>query len=135
MNSSALPLLALSLGASLGAFFRWQLGLWLNPPAGVLYAFPNNLPWGTWVVNVLGGLFIGLGLGLLQALPDTNPLWRLMWVTGFLGAFTTFSAFSAEVVTMLLAQQYGLALLTTVGHVLGSLLATVCGLALVQALR
>ncbi len=135
MNTSVLSVVALSIGASLGAFCRWQLGLWLNPPVGVVYAFPHSLPWGTWVVNVLGGLLIGVGVGLLQAMPDINPLWRLVWMTGFLGAFTTFSAFSAEVVAMLMVQQYGLALLTASAHVLGSLAATALGLALVQAVR
>ncbi len=135
MNASALQVVALSFGASLGAFARWQLGLWLNPPSGVQYVFPSTLPWGTLLVNVSGGLLIGIGVGVLQALPDLSPMWRLVWITGFLGAFTTFSAFSAEVVAMLSAQQWGLALLTSGAHVVGSLLATALGLALVQVFR
>jgi CrcB protein len=61
-------------------------------------------------------------------MPELNPLWRLALVTGFLGALTTFSSFSAEVVTMLVQQRYALALGTTTLHVVGSLLLTVLGL-------
>ena len=63
-----------------------------------------------------------------QALPQLDPAWRLALVTGFLGALTTFSSFSAEVVTMLTQQRYALALGTSAVHLLGSLLLTGVGI-------
>jgi CrcB protein len=118
--------LAICLGACVGALARWQLGLWLN--TGGL------LPWGTLAANLMGGYIVGLCVGVFQAMPDLDPLWRLALVTGFLGALTTFSTFSAEVVGMLLQSRYALALITAAVHLLGSLLLTILGLKTVAAL-
>lgn len=112
--------LAICIGACLGALARWRLGLWLNT-GGVL-------PWGTLAANLIGGYAIGVCVGVFQALPQLDPVWRLALVTGFLGALTTFSSFSAEVVAMLQEARYLLALLTAVTHLAGSLLLTVLGL-------
>ena len=113
--------LAICLGASAGALARWRLALWLNTPGAAL-------PWGTLVANVVGGYLIGLALAMLQALPQLDPVWRLLLVTGFLGALTTFSTFSAEVLGLLLQGRLGLALGVTLAHVAGSLLAAWAGL-------
>lgn len=113
--------LAICLGASAGALARWQLGLWLSSPGALL-------PWGTLAANLLGGYLVGVAVGLLQALPDLDPVWRLMLVTGFLGGLTTFSTFSAEVVHFLTEGRWGLALLTAGAHLMGSLLLTLLGL-------
>jgi CrcB protein len=118
--------LAICLGACVGALARWQLGLWLN--TGGL------LPWGTLAANLMGGYIVGLCVGVFQAMPDLDPLWRLALVTGFLGALTTFSTFSAEVVSMLLQSRYALAFITAALHLLGSLLLTILGLKTVAAL-
>ena len=112
--------LAISVGASIGALARWGLGLWLTP-GGVI-------PWGTLAANLVGGYLIGVCLAVFQALPDLDPAWRLAIVTGFLGGLTTFSSFSAEVVEMLMVQRYALALGTTALHLLGSLGLTVLGM-------
>lgn|SRR5574343_1628526 len=112
--------LAICIGASLGALARWRLGLWLSPG--------GLIPWGTLAANLIGGYLIGVCVAVFQALPQLDPAWRLALVTGFLGALTTFSSFSAEVVGMLQQQRYLLAC-TTVGlHLAGSLLMTVLGL-------
>lgn len=71
---------------------------------------------------------IGVCVAVFQAMPELDPAWRLALVTGFLGALTTFSSFSAEVVTMLQDERYGLALGTTLLHVGGSLVLTVLGM-------
>ena len=115
-----LNVLSICLGASLGALARWRLGLWLSPG--------GLLPWGTLVANLTGGYLIGLCVGVFQALPQIDPVWRLALITGFLGALTTFSSFSAEVVAMLQQQRYLLALGTVALHLCGSLLMTVLGL-------
>ena len=119
-----LPVLAICLGACVGALARWQLGLWLNPVATA----GTVLPWGTLAANLLGGYLVGVCVAVFQALPQLDPVWRLALVTGFLGALTTFSSFSAEVVAMLGQQRYALALGTAALHLLGSLLLTVAGL-------
>jgi CrcB protein len=65
---------------------------------------------------------------VFESLPQLDPNWRLLLVTGFLGALTTFSSFSAEVVTMLMQQRYLLAASTAGLHLAGSLLLTVLGI-------
>jgi fluoride exporter len=111
---------AICMGASVGALARWGLGLWLSP-GGVL-------PWGTLAANLVGGYLIGVCVAVFNALPALDPVWRLALVTGFLGALTTFSSFSAEVVTMLQESRYALALGTAALHLLGSLLLTLLGI-------
>ncbi len=119
-----LAVLAICTGASIGALARWQLGLWLNPIAGAV----GTMPLGTLAANLIGGYLIGVCIAVFQALPQLDPTWRLALVTGFLGALTTFSSFSAEVVAMLGQQRYALALGTAALHLLGSLLLTVAGI-------
>jgi CrcB protein len=111
---------AICIGASLGALSRWGLGLWLNPGAA--------LPFGTLAANLIGGYLIGICVAVFQALPNLDPVWRLALVTGFLGALTTFSSFSAEVVGMLGQQRFALALGTAGLHLFGSLLLTYAGI-------
>lgn len=120
-----LPVVAICIGACVGALSRWQLGLWLNP-VGVTAG--TALPWGTLAANLVGGYLVGVSVAVFQALPDLDPVWRLALVTGFLGALTTFSSFSAEVVSMLGQQRYALALGTAALHLCGSLLLTVAGI-------
>ena len=115
------PVVAICVGASAGALARWGLGLWLSP-GGVI-------PWGT-----LAGYLVGVCVAVFQALPQIDPVWRLALVTGFLGALTTFSSFSAEVVNLLMHQRYALALGTAGLHLVGSLLLTVAGIWSVQHL-
>jgi len=111
---------AICIGASLGALARWGLGLWLSPGA--------LIPWGTLVANLVGGYLIGICVAVFQAMPHFDPVWRLALVTGFLGALTTFSSFSAEVVAMLMQQRYALGLGTAAVHLVGSLALTVVGI-------
>lgn len=120
-----LPVLTICMGACLGALARWQLSLWLNPTLAVA---GTALPMGTLAANLIGGYLVGVCVAIFQAMPQLDPLWRLALVTGFLGALTTFSSFSAEVVTMLMQQRYALALTTTAVHLLGSILLTIAGI-------
>ena len=83
-----LQVIAICLGASVGALARWGLGLWLNTSVAVL-------PWGTLAANLIGGYLVGLCIVVFNNLPELDPVWRLALVTGFLGALTTFSSFSA----------------------------------------
>jgi len=113
--------LAVGVGAMLGAWLRWGLGLWLNP------VYPA-LPAGTLAANLIGGYFIGVAIAFFSQHPGLAPEWRLLLITGFLGALTTFSTFSAEVVTMIARGQHAWALATAALHLFGSLGATGLGL-------
>ncbi len=115
-----LAVVAICIGASVGALARWRLGVWLNT-GGVL-------PWGTLAANLIGGYLVGVCIAAFEALPQLDPVWRLALVTGLLGGLTTFSSFSAEVSQMLLAQRYALALGTAALHLAGSLALTVLGI-------
>jgi CrcB protein len=119
-----LSVIAICIGACLGALARWQLGLWLNPTSPTDGIFP----WGTLVANLMGGYLVGLFVGVFQSLPQLDPEWRLLCITGFLGALTTFSTFSAEVVGMLQQGRLVLALGTASLHLVGSLILTFLGL-------
>ena len=122
----ALPqLLAVALGAAAGAVLRWLAALWLNS-AWAGFAL------GTLLVNCVGGLLIGVSLEVFARAP--NELLRLLLVTGFLGGFTTFSAFSAESLSLLQAGRWALAALHSAAHVLGALACTALGHGLVRLL-
>ena len=115
-----LPVFAICVGASVGALCRWGLGLWLTPSGAI--------PWGTLAANLIGGYLIGVCIAFFQAMPQLDPVWRLLLITGFLGGLTTFSSFSAEVVGFLMTERYILAIGTATAHVAGSLLMTVAGI-------
>lgn len=115
------PLLAVFVGAGVGAVVRWQVALQFNP---VL----KHLPLGTLLVNLAGGYLIGLASIWFAERSGLPPELRLLLITGFLGGMTTFSAFSSEVMTQMFRGQYGWALLTTLLHVGGSLTLTALGM-------
>jgi CrcB protein len=122
------PFLAIAAGATMGAWARWGLGLWLNPLSG-------SLPIGTLLANLLGGYAIGLAIAWFANHPGLLPEWRLFVITGFLGGLTTFSTFSAEVIHLTGRQEYGWALAVIGLHLLGSLAMTALGLLTVRGLR
>jgi fluoride exporter len=115
-------ILAVSLGAALGALMRWGLSLGLNHLAPAL-------PLGTLVANLVGGYLIGLAVAFMGPGSTLPPEWRLFVITGFLGGLTTFSTFSAEVVAALQHGRLAWAMATIGAHVLGSLVLTFAGLA------
>lgn len=123
-----LSILAVSLGAALGALLRWVLGMKLNA------LFPA-IPPGTLAANLIGGYLAGIALAFFASHPALPPQWRLLIVTGFLGGLTTFSTFSAEVVTQLMAGRVGWALGGIAVHVAGSVGATLLGIGTVALLR
>lgn len=117
--------LAVGIGAMLGAWLRWALSHALNP------VFPT-VPLGTLASNLVGGFLVGVAIGFFNQHPGLPPEARLALVTGFLGGLTTFSTFSAEVVTLIARQQFGWALGTVSLHLIGSLLLTALGYAAVR---
>jgi len=118
---------AVGAGAMFGAWLRWWLALRLNAMLPVL-------PLGTLAANLLGGLLVGVAVAFFQRHPSLPPEARLFMITGFLGALTTFSTFSAEVVAMLQRGEYVWAGATAGAHLFGSLLMTGLGLAAVRLL-
>ena len=118
---SAIGLMAVGIGAVLGAWLRWGFGILLNP------VLPD-LPLGTLVANLVGGFAIGMAIEFFAFFPGVAPEWRLAVITGFLGALTTFSTFSAESVTLLARGQYAWATAHVAGHRAGSLAMTAVGI-------
>ncbi len=123
MGSAPLSLAAVATGASLGAWLRWALGLWLNDRLELL-------PLGTLAANLAGGFMVGIALGIFNDWPGLRPEWRLLVITGFLGGLTTFSTFSAEAMTLLQRGDYGWALLHSGVHLFGSVALCIAGFAL-----
>jgi len=119
---------AISVGAAVGAVLRWALGTGLNR------LFPL-IPPGTLAANIIGGYLIGVAVAFFANHPTLAPEWRLFVITGFLGGLTTFSTFSAEVVTLLQQGRLFWALSAIGTHVLGSLLMTLLGIATVAMLQ
>ena len=117
---------AVGLGSALGAWARWWLGLRLNP------LFPA-VPLGTLAANLIGGYLVGVAVALFAQNQGLAPEWRLFAITGFLGGLTTFSTFSAEVVTLLARGQLPWAIATAAAHLGGSLVLTALGIATVRA--
>ena len=118
--SSVPPLMLVALGGGLGASLRYLVGQWVVANIGV------GLPVGTWMVNILGGFAMGLLAGWLARSGDTEEL-RLLLGVGVLGGFTTFSAFSLEVFSMINRGDIGLAGAYAVSSVAGSVLALMTG--------
>lgn len=118
---------AVLVGGGAGCLLRWFFSLRFNP------LFPN-LPLGTLLVNLVGGFIIGAALAWFTRHPQLDPAWKLLITTGLCGGLTTFSTFSAEVMTMLQAGKYVWAMGSVSAHVIGSLLMTFAGFALVNLL-
>ncbi len=127
-NTMTLSICVIAFGAALGALLRWYFASRLNA------LFPQ-LPPGTLAANMLGGYLIGVAMAIFLAYPALAPEWKLLTVTGFLGGLTTFSTFSAEVVTALLAGRGLWAISTIFTHVIGSVVMTLCGVGTVQLIR
>ena len=112
--------IAIAVGAVLGAWARFGLAIALNRAGAAM-------PWGTLVANVAGGLMIGAALALFERRPEFAAAWRPFFVTGFLGALTTFSTFSAESLQMIQRGAFGTALAHSGLHLLGALGAAALG--------
>ena len=121
-------ILAIAIGAALGALLRWQLGTRLNS------LFPN-IPPGTLAANLLGAYIIGLGIAFFATYAAIAPEWRLLIITGFCGGLTTFSTFSAEITLLLQQGRVSLALGAVAAHVIGSVAMTFAGIGTVYLFK
>ena len=118
------PILAIALGSTLGGLLRWGLGLKLNN------LFPD-VPPGTLVANLIAGYVVGVAIAFFAHVPNLSPEWRLLVITGFCGGLSTFSTFSAEIVSLLQRGLYSWAMSASAVHVVGSLIMTLAGIATV----
>lgn len=121
-------ILAVSIGASLGALLRWVLSYKLNP-------LLPSMPLGTLSANLVGGYLVGVAVAFFASHPSLSPEWRLLTITGFLGGLTTFSTFSAEVVSQMMAGRFAWGMSIIAAHVIGSLGMTVLGIGTVFLFR
>jgi CrcB protein len=119
---------AVAIGGVLGCLLRWVLSMFLN------HTFPT-LPPGTLAANLIGCYVIGIALGFFTLYPAFAPEWRLFVTTGFCGGLTTFSTFSAEIVTLLQAGRLAWAMGAIAVHLIGSLAMTFAGIATVTWFR
>ncbi len=85
---------AVAVGAMLGANLRYAMSNWAADRWGA------DFPYGTFLINVTGAFVIGLFLAFVGARTGLSPLWRLFFVTGFLGGYTTFSSYAWEALTL-----------------------------------
>jgi CrcB protein len=114
-------IVAISIGASIGAVLRWWLGNALNG------LFPT-IPPGTLFANLIGGYVIGVAVALFTSYTAIAPEWRLFVITGFCGGLTTFSTYSAELVTLLQQGRALWACAAAAAHLAGSVLMTLAGI-------
>ena len=122
---NAYGFLAVGSGAALGAWARWWLGMALNP-------ILPTLPLGTLAANLLGGYLIGVAIAFFAEHAGLPPELRLFIITGFMGALTTFSTFSAEVVTMFARSEFLWGSIEAGVHLLGSFAMTALGMLTVK---
>ena len=123
MADTTAQALAVALGAAIGALARWRIGV-------AMAAVASPFPLGTLIVNAVGGFAIGVAMVLLAR----SSITHLFVVTGVLGGFTTFSAFSAESLVLVQRGQWPMALLHSLAHVIGALVCTGLGFTAARAL-
>jgi len=117
-------MLLVMIGGAIGAAFRFHISTVALRQLGTAF------PYGTWLVNLLGGLLMGVLPGVVARAPiDGEPL-RLFLGVGVLGGFTTFSAFSLETFNMLTRGEYLMATAYAVSSVAGSVLMLFLGVGL-----
>lgn len=116
------------LGGAFGSAARYLTGKltlgWFGP----------DYPWGTLAVNLIGGFLMGLLAGTLAKIGQGGEQWRLLIGVGVLGGYTTFSAFTLDLMNMVERGDWGLGLGYIFASVLGSALALFAGLSILRAI-
>ncbi|CAN7350243.1 fluoride efflux transporter CrcB [Neorhizobium tomejilense] len=120
--------LLVAIGGAIGSVCRYLVGFW------ALRLWGPAFPWGTLAVNIAGSFAIGFLAELIVRRFDASPEMRLLIITGFLGGFTTFSAFSLDVVSLLERGATMVGVTYIVASVAISLGAVFAGLALGRAM-
>jgi fluoride exporter len=115
-------------GGGLGASLRHAINMICARLLGTAF------PCGTFIINITGSTVMGLIAGYLAFKGEASQAWRLFLMTGILGGYTTFSAFSLDAVLLYERSEFGLALFYVLGSVVFSILGLFGGLALVRHL-
>jgi CrcB protein len=119
--------LSVGVGGGIGALIRYFIAGWIQP-AGA------QLNWGIFIVNITGGLVMGLIVEAGALKLNLSPEMRAFLTTGILGGYTTFSTFSLDSALLLQKGEYTLAAGYIIGSVVLSIVALFCGLWIVRAL-
>ncbi|MEW6730167.1 MAG: fluoride efflux transporter CrcB [Acidobacteriota bacterium] len=119
--------LVIAAGGVLGTLTRYFLSVWVNSTY-----WGKQFPYGTLIVNISGSFLIGLIMGLSLQRAQLHAYWQLLLVSGFCGAYTTFSTFEFEMLQLMLKGQARLALMNALASVLIGLLAVWGGWLLAQ---
>ncbi|HTZ17652.1 MAG TPA: fluoride efflux transporter CrcB [Dissulfurispiraceae bacterium] len=109
------------IGGFVGAIVRYALAVWIGQ------AWGRSFPLGTFVINVTGSFLIGLLMTLFTERYSFDPAWRLLFVVGFLGAYTTFSTFEYETGKLIKDSEWFYALKNIVLSVTVGFIALKCG--------
>jgi fluoride exporter len=120
-------ILLVALGGAVGSVARYLVGV------ATLRQFGSNFPWGTLTVNIVGSFAIGVFIELIARKLNASPEMRLLLVTGFLGGFTTFSAFSLDAIYLFERGELVTSGIYVAASIILSLIAVFAGLALVRS--
>jgi fluoride exporter len=115
-------ILLVGLGGGVGSIARYLCQRWVSS------LYPHSFPWGTFAVNIVGCLLIGILWGISFKSFDSNENFKLLLMVGLCGGFTTFSAFTIEGIGLLRENKMGLFFLYIAGSVIVGLLATFIGM-------
>jgi len=121
-------IMIIGIGGFIGAISRYGLALWIGQRWG------RSFPLGTFVINVSGSFLIGLLMTLMMERFTVNPLWRLLLVVGFLGAYTTFSTFEFETGALLKDGEWAFAMLNVILSVVVGFIALKLGEMIAKAI-
>jgi CrcB protein len=116
------------IGGGLGASLRHAVNMLCARGLGTAF------PYGTFIINITGSIVMGLIAGYLAFKGEASQPWRLFLMTGILGGYTTFSAFSLDTALLYERGEVGLAVFYVVGSVVISIVGLFAGLALVRHL-
>jgi CrcB protein len=125
---TVLAIVVISLGAILGANTRYVVSLYVAERLGTTF------PYGTLLINVSGSLIIGFFLTLVTQRYSVDPLWRLFFATGFLGAYTTFSSYTYEAAQLIRDGSYAPAFVYLFGSVLAGMVGVFAGIVAAEQL-
>lgn len=126
--AGAYAIAAISLGSMIGALLRYGLSLALN-------AMVPHIPMGTLASNWIAAYIVGAAIAFFAAMPGLSPNWRLFVITGLAGGLSTFSTFSAELLTLLRDGRLGWSAGMLALHLGGSLAMTALGMATLSLIR
>src|ERR1700761_5871481 len=124
----AMNYLLVFVGGGLGASLRHTINI------ACARCMPPSFPWGTFIINITGSIVMGLIAGYLAFKGEASQPWRLFLMTGILGGYTTFSAFSLDTALLYERGAIGLAAFYVLGSVVFSIAGLFAGLALVRHL-